>query len=68
MYTTETEAVVVGAGVIGISIARTLAKNGIETILIDKNKYVGEEVSARNSELFMLDFITLKIFKSKILQ
>jgi len=56
MYTIETEAVVVGAGVIGISIARTLAKNGIETILIDKNKYVGEEVSARNSGVIHAGF------------
>ena len=32
----ETEAIVIGAGVVVVAIARELSKNNIETILIDK--------------------------------
>ncbi len=56
MYTIETEAVIIGAGVIGTSIARTLSKNGVETILIDKNDFIGEEVSSRNSGVIHAGF------------
>ena len=56
MESIETQAIVVGAGVIGTSIARNLAKNNIETILIDKNNFIGEEVSARNSGVIHAGF------------
>ncbi len=52
----ETNALVVGAGVVGTSIARTLSNNGIETILLDKNDFIGEEVSARNSGVIHAGF------------
>tara|TARA_B110000008_G_C16895072_1_gene534400 strand:+ start:63 stop:1175 length:1113 start_codon:yes stop_codon:yes gene_type:complete len=52
----ETEAIVIGAGVVGVAIARELSKNNIETILIDKNNYIGEEVSARNSGVIHAGF------------
>jgi len=45
----STEILVVGAGVVGLAIARELAVSGHETILIEKNNYFAEEVSARNS-------------------
>ena len=45
----STEVLVVGAGVVGLAIARELALSGHETILVEKNKYIAEEVSARNS-------------------
>jgi len=45
----STEILVVGGGVVGLAIANELARSGHETILVEKNKYFAEEVSARNS-------------------
>jgi L-2-hydroxyglutarate oxidase LhgO len=45
------EAVVVGAGVIGLSIARTLAARGLEVIVLDKEPGIGQGISSRNSEV-----------------
>ena len=44
------ENVIIGAGVVGLAIARELSKRG-STLLIEKNKSFGEEVSSRNSEV-----------------
>ena len=51
-----TEALVVGAGVVGLAIARELSKNNIETILIEKNTVLGDEVSSRNSGVIHAGF------------
>lgn len=45
------DAVIVGAGVIGLAIAARLSKIFANVIVIDKNKYFGEETSSRNSEV-----------------
>ena len=45
------DCVVVGAGVIGLAIARQLAKSGLETILLEREKAFGTIASARNSEV-----------------
>jgi L-2-hydroxyglutarate oxidase LhgO len=45
----STEILIVGGGVVGLAIARELAASGHEAILIEKNNYFAEEVSARNS-------------------
>lgn len=45
------DALVVGAGVIGLAIARALQSAGLETILIDKESAFGRETSSRNSEV-----------------
>jgi L-2-hydroxyglutarate oxidase LhgO len=45
------ECVVVGAGVIGLAIARELAIAGRETIILEKHGCVGTETSSRNSEV-----------------
>ncbi|HLJ64979.1 MAG TPA: NAD(P)/FAD-dependent oxidoreductase [Stellaceae bacterium] len=45
------EAVVVGAGVIGLAIARALAKAGCEVIILEKESGIGTETSSRNSEV-----------------
>ena len=42
---------IVGAGVIGLAVARTLAAAGCETIVIERNPAVGHETSSRNSEV-----------------
>jgi L-2-hydroxyglutarate oxidase LhgO len=51
MESFETEAVVIGAGAVGLAIARQLAQSGIETLVLEKNDHIGMETSARNSEV-----------------
>ncbi|MCB1845749.1 MAG: FAD-dependent oxidoreductase, partial [Halioglobus sp.] len=46
-----TEAVVVGAGVVGLAIGRALAQAGIETVILERGAHIGEETSSRNSEV-----------------
>ncbi|MFO1248321.1 MAG: NAD(P)/FAD-dependent oxidoreductase [Alphaproteobacteria bacterium] len=47
----ETDAVVIGAGAVGLAIARRLAQDGHDTIILEKNEHIGMETSARNSEV-----------------
>ncbi|MDB5813318.1 MAG: Aminobutyraldehyde dehydrogenase [Rhodocyclales bacterium] len=47
----HTEAVVIGAGAIGLACARALALRGIETIVIERHDGIGQETSSRNSEV-----------------
>jgi len=48
MESFEAEAVVVGAGAVGLAIARRLARDGHDTIILEKNDHPGMETSARN--------------------
>jgi D-amino-acid oxidase len=43
--------VVIGAGVIGLACARTLALHGREVIIVDPHGAIGQETSSRNSEV-----------------
>lgn len=45
------EAVVAGAGVIGLAVARALAEQGREVVVLETNGLVGAETSSRNSEV-----------------
>ncbi|ALK10367.1 NAD(P)/FAD-dependent oxidoreductase [Blastochloris viridis] len=45
------EAIVVGAGVVGLAVARALAEAGRETILIEAEDAIGTGTSSRNSEV-----------------
>jgi L-2-hydroxyglutarate oxidase LhgO len=45
------DAVVVGAGVVGIAVARALALAGREVIVLDAAEGIGTETSSRNSEV-----------------
>ncbi len=45
------EAVVVGAGVVGLAVARRLALGGVEVIVLEKEGAIGTETSSRNSEV-----------------
>ena len=50
--TIDYEIVIVGAGVIGLAIARELAINNFKSVLIiDRNSSFGEETSSRNSQV-----------------
>ena len=44
-----TDAVVIGGGIIGLSITRALCKSGLDTILLEKNERTGDDTSSRNS-------------------
>lgn len=47
----EVECVVVGAGVIGLAVARALALAGREVVLLERASAIGFETSSRNSEV-----------------
>ena len=46
---TDFECVVVGAGVVGLSIARSISKRNKKVFVLEKNRRFGEETSSRNS-------------------
>ena len=46
---TDFQCVIVGAGIIGLSIARCIAKKNKNVLVLEKNKKFGEETSSRNS-------------------
>lgn len=43
------ECVVIGAGVVGLAVARALAMRGREVIVLERHEVIGSEVSSRNS-------------------
>src|ERR1022692_4482287 len=47
----KTEAIVIGAGVIGLAIARALALRGFEVLVLERERGVGFGTSSRNSEV-----------------
>lgn len=47
----DIECVVVGAGVIGLAVARALARSGREVILVEAGEGIGVGISSRNSEV-----------------
>jgi len=51
MESFSSDAVVIGAGAVGLAIARQLARAGHDTIILEKNAHFGMETSARNSEV-----------------
>lgn len=46
-----TEVLIIGAGVIGVAIARSLSKAGVDCVLIEKHARCGTGASSRNSEV-----------------
>lgn len=51
MHTEQVDCVVVGAGVIGLAVARALALQGREVIVLEATGLIGSETSSRNSEV-----------------
>lgn len=47
----DIDAVVIGAGVVGLAIARELSLRGISTIILEKEREFGTGTSSRNSEV-----------------
>jgi len=47
----QVDVLVIGAGVVGLAIARRLANAGREVIILERHDAIGTEVSARNSEV-----------------
>jgi 2-polyprenyl-6-methoxyphenol hydroxylase-like FAD-dependent oxidoreductase len=45
------ECVVIGAGVIGLAVARALALAGFEVVVLERAYTIGFETSSRNSEV-----------------
>ncbi|GAA6184991.1 NAD(P)/FAD-dependent oxidoreductase [Aliiglaciecola sp. NS0011-25] len=45
------ECIVVGAGVVGLAVAREMAQKGVETIVIESQSQIGTGISSRNSEV-----------------
>lgn len=51
------ECAVIGAGVIGLAIARALATAGREVVIIERNPWIGNETSSRNNEVIHAGFL-----------
>jgi L-2-hydroxyglutarate oxidase LhgO len=47
----DVETIVVGAGVVGLAVARALALAGHETMVLEQHALIGSETSSRNSEV-----------------
>lgn len=47
----DVDAVVIGAGVVGLAIARRLAQAGLMTIIVEGEAAIGSGISSRNSEV-----------------
>ncbi|MCS0501116.1 NAD(P)/FAD-dependent oxidoreductase [Ancylobacter mangrovi] len=49
--TASVDCVVAGAGVVGLAIARALARQGLEVLVLEATGLIGSDTSARNSEV-----------------
>src|SRR3954464_9179051 len=47
----STDCIVVGAGVVGLAVARTLAAAGREVLMLEAEARIGKHTSSRNSEV-----------------
>jgi L-2-hydroxyglutarate oxidase LhgO len=47
----DVETIVIGAGVVGLAVARALARAGHETMVLERHELIGSETSSRNSEV-----------------
>jgi L-2-hydroxyglutarate oxidase LhgO len=49
--TADVETIVVGAGVVGLAVARALAQSGQSVLVLEQHELIGSETSSRNSEV-----------------
>lgn len=47
----QVDALVIGAGVVGLAVGRALARSGLETIVLERANAIGTGTSSRNSEV-----------------
>jgi L-2-hydroxyglutarate oxidase LhgO len=47
----QVDAVVIGAGVVGLAVARALAQSGLEVLVLEAENAIGTGISSRNSEV-----------------
>ena len=47
----QTDVIVIGSGVIGLSVSYYLAKGGYKVVLVEKEKSFGLHTSSRNTEV-----------------
>jgi L-2-hydroxyglutarate oxidase LhgO len=47
----QVDAIVIGAGAVGLAVARALAQGGLETVVAEAQAAIGQGVSSRNSEV-----------------
>ncbi len=47
----DTDCIILGAGVIGLAIARELARNGRDVLVVEQAEGIGTQTSSRNSEV-----------------
>src|SRR3546814_2852748 len=47
----QVECLVIGAGVVGLAVARSLARRGREVVVAEAATLIGSETSSRNSEV-----------------
>ena len=45
------DALVIGAGVVGLAVGRALAQRGLETVVLERANAIGTATSSRNSEV-----------------
>ena len=53
----QVDCVVVGAGVVGLAVARELAQRGREVLILERNPMIGNETSSRNNEVIHAGFL-----------
>lgn len=54
--TIQTQVLVIGAGISGLSTAHFLKKNGIKTHIIEKNSYFGGSIISEKKDGFLVDY------------
>ena len=47
----DVDLIIIGAGAIGLSIAREISQNGHSVVILEKESYFGQGSSSRNSEV-----------------
>ncbi len=47
----DVDSIVIGAGIVGLAVARALALSGRDVLVLERHHHIGQETSSRNSEV-----------------